>query len=56
MRRIGWVLFVVGLAVVLAVSFGDASRPLRGPAAVCAEDMACWDCASMGNQICGPRG
>jgi hypothetical protein len=23
---------------------------------VCYEDMACWNCATMGNGLCGPRG
>lgn len=29
-------------------------RQADGPTATCAEDMACWDCTTMGNRICGP--
>jgi hypothetical protein len=24
------------------------------PQVRCAEDMPCWDCATMGNKVCGP--
>lgn len=34
---------------VLGVWYERAKPPL-----VCMEDMPCWDCKTMGNEICGP--
>jgi hypothetical protein len=58
MRRVGWVMFGVGLwTVLIALSVNAVgSVDLRPPAAVCAEDDACWDCSTMGNGVCGPKG
>lgn len=28
-------------------------QPEPVPTQVCVEDMACWDCETMGNKICG---
>lgn len=44
------------LACILALAvYGVTSRATDGLAAMqeCQEDMACWDCETMGNQICG---
>ena len=47
------------LALLLAFNALHAINPADGhthPApAACQEDMACWNCEVMGNQICGPQ-
>lgn len=30
------------------------TAPAPAPAPVCVEDMPCWNCATMGNHLCGP--
>jgi hypothetical protein len=45
------------LALALAGCSGTVpSRWVPEPTTtVCHEDMACWDCETMGNKICGPK-
>jgi hypothetical protein len=46
-------------AAVLALWFSgpepatDPDLGLKTVATVCEEDMSCWDCATMGNMVCG---
>lgn len=48
MRRLAASLLLSGIALAgfPATAAGD---PVR-----CFEDQACWDCATMGNRVCGP--
>ena len=42
-------------ALLLAVAFLVLPQPDTMPEpTVCVEDMDCWNCAEMGNRICGP--
>jgi hypothetical protein len=42
-------------ALLLAVAFLVLPQPDTMPeTTVCVEDMACWNCTTMGNLICGP--
>lgn len=41
--------------VVSAAALVSAPAITTTDVAACLEDMACWDCATMGNQICGPQ-
>ena len=52
MSRRAWrsVAIVVVLEVIVVVLLLAWCRPEP----TCTEDMSCWDCATMGNQICGP--
>lgn len=43
------VALVIGCLLVLAPLLGPNRSPIR-----CTEDMACWDCTTMGNRVCGP--
>ena len=49
---------LVSVAVWLSPRSGETSLLVNvfttPPATVCIEDMPCWDCATMGNRICGP--
>lgn len=54
---------IVGAAAIIAAALTACTAPAHGPAPVpaptapaaeCSEDMACWDCSTMGNRICGP--
>ena len=38
---------------VMAVLLVAAGLTLPQPDPVCFEDMPCWDCTTMGNQLCG---
>ena len=50
----GAMVFVIFLAWVLAELFGNVvADPVEQVR--CVEDMACWDCETMGNLICGPQ-
>lgn len=40
-----WMIWLVGRAI-------DQEFQTQRPA-VCTEDMSCWDCKTMGNEICG---
>lgn len=40
--------------LLLAVAFLVLPQPDTMPQP-CVEDMACWDCNSMGNSLCGPQ-
>ena len=42
----------VGKVLIAALIAGLIHTAPAG-ANVCLEDMACWDCTTMGNQICG---
>jgi hypothetical protein len=62
-RRLGVILAAAILALIgTAIHEGiitDEAPPATSPdllsdQPVCQEDMACWDCATMGNRICGP--
>lgn len=49
-------LVVVSVVVLFAVRWGDPAapgRPTHYQGVRCTEDMACWDCETMGNHICG---
>lgn len=37
----------IGMPLALQPVFMQADQ-------ICMEDEACWDCASMGNEVCGP--
>ena len=39
---------------VVYVTINIFADPVAQVAEFCAEDMACWDCETMGNRICGP--
>jgi hypothetical protein len=45
-----WLTVVV---ITAALLIGTPPSPSR--ADTCQEDQACWDCETMGNQVCGPR-
>lgn len=52
---VGYVIGVVAVAVfVVYVTINIFADPVAQVAEFCAEDMACWDCETMGNRICGP--
>lgn len=38
----------------LAVQCAPAISPSGARPVRCTEDMACWDCHTMGNRVCGP--
>lgn len=42
-------LFWIAVVAVVWVSLSGTRHTTR-----CTEDMACWDCKTMGNHICGP--
>jgi hypothetical protein len=42
------------ILVVALLIIGAGAPPSPGPAPACMEDMACWNCAAMGNMACGP--
>jgi hypothetical protein len=46
--------FVAG-GYALAQRWTDDPAPAHPAVTRCAEDDPCWDCATMGNRICGPR-
>lgn len=55
------VLLVLSLVLVLGVfaytharESNNAHVPVSTNTPACYEDMPCWDCATMGNLICGP--
>lgn len=37
----------------VALSLASFAAPAAAPTR-CTEDMPCWDCHTMGNQLCGP--
>ena len=55
MLRTMWVSIMVVTLIMLALwqasEYGDNDIP--GYEETCQEDEACWDCATMGNLICG---
>lgn len=42
---------VATIVITALILIGTPPRPAH--ADVCMEDQACWDCATMGNQVCG---
>lgn len=52
MRYVGAVLFGFAFGAVVSLMPGPGESWPWQPD-VCMEDMACWDCTSMGNGICG---
>lgn len=48
-------LLIAGIAVLSLAACTPSPFVKVGPATSvrCTEDMACWDCETMGNQICG---
>ncbi len=42
---------IIGLSLVLGSAATAEATP--GPGNQCTEDMACWNCETMGNRICG---
>lgn len=61
-RRIRWLLGDLAVLVVAFTLLAWAARPATHdtkpatPTTRCTEDMACWNCSTMGNRVCGPRG
>lgn len=52
---VGYVLGGLAVAVFwIYVMLGIVASPAVQVAEFCVEDMACWDCETMGNEICGP--
>lgn len=50
------ILAIVFLVMMLAVlTFGVFHNNYRLDRLECQEDMACWDCETMGNKICGGK-
>lgn len=43
------------LTVILLLAFLIGCSDVNPIQSDCREDMPCWDCATMGNQICGPN-
>lgn len=41
------VMAILIVTVTMAIGLAQGS-------AKCTEDMACWDCKTMGNKVCGP--
>ena len=57
----GWAWVIISvLCIVVAALFiavhdlGNQVNVLKQTAITCQEDMPWWDCATMGNKICGP--
>jgi hypothetical protein len=46
---------ITALLIALTVSLGTVGTATAapGPGTQCTEDMACWNCRTMGNRICG---
>lgn len=47
-RAAAWVLAIVLIVVIVMWAWVTPGPPR------CEEDMACWNCHTMGNRICGP--
>lgn len=45
---------IIGTAAFLLGSAISMGCSIIGAPPVCHEDMECWDCETMGNEICGP--
>jgi len=54
-RGTAWLIIVPAL-IALALFGGCQAAHAAAPVSQCEEDQACWDCATMGNRICGPTG
>ena len=53
------ILALLVLALVLWAShleYETETSPATSTSTVCVEDMDCWDCETMGNRLCGPKG
>lgn len=52
----GVIVLLVFMAIAGKVEGAVATNgPSLAPVGACEEDMACWDCTTMGNLICGPN-
>ena len=55
----GVVTAMLGVGLVYALVTPTSPREVYMPSflehELCTEDMACWDCSTMGNLICGPK-
>lgn len=49
--RLVWFAILCAVAGLLITHYTDNGESDTG--ARCTEDMACWDCETMGNQVCG---
>jgi hypothetical protein len=51
-----WAVFgLVYFALLATIVFNAATGNYESEPSPCVEDMACWDCETMGNLVCGPR-
>ena len=46
----GWVMIMIKIVVIVLVLWASISI-FSNPS--CQEDMNCWECSTMGNQVCG---
>ncbi len=54
-RRMVREIIVIGAIVLLGFWALWIAAGMAFDTRVCYEDMACWDCTTMGNLICGPN-